>query len=154
MCFRSEHCCLSSRASWGSRASRHQKTHFDPSRNLPYLVDEICKVTSDCSACATMKPWFHSLPAVHSIKATSFFERLSIDFKGPLSVNNLRDQCTSFLLDVFHELFYFYFCKNKRVVPILQVVFVRNALLIAKTWYNYFHKFMKSWLCFGSKIVA
>ena len=39
---------------------------------------------SQCRACAELKPRFFRPPSVQLIKATQPFERLSIDFKGPI----------------------------------------------------------------------
>lgn len=57
--------------------------HFVRSRNLPYSVDEVRNVTRNCRACAEIKPQFIRHTG-SLIKATQPFERLSLDFKGPL----------------------------------------------------------------------
>ena len=59
-------------------------SHFVRTRNLPYSIEDVKKITSSCSICAECKPGFHSPPQVPLIKATQPFERLSVDFKGPL----------------------------------------------------------------------
>ena len=59
-------------------------THFVRSRNLPYSVEEIKVMTASCSVCAENKPRFHKPAQGPLIKATQPFERLNIDFKGPL----------------------------------------------------------------------
>ena len=57
--------------------------HFIRSRNLPYSLDDIKRMTSTCNVCLELKPQFcHSKG--HLSKATQPFERLNIDFKGPL----------------------------------------------------------------------
>ena len=58
--------------------------HFVRSRNLPFSVEDVKRVTSTCQTCAECKPRFHRPAQAHLIKATQPFERLSIDFKGPL----------------------------------------------------------------------
>ena len=59
-------------------------THFVRTKNLPFSVDDVKRVTSNCSVCAELKPqFFHSFSGC-LIEATQPFERLSIDFKGPL----------------------------------------------------------------------
>ena len=58
--------------------------HFVRSRNLPYSVEDIKKMTTSCSICAELKPRFCKPAPSHLIKATQPFERLSMDFKGPL----------------------------------------------------------------------
>ena len=58
--------------------------HFVKCRNLPYSIDDIKKVISSCSVCAKIKPSFYKPPPATLIKATQSFERLNIDFKGPV----------------------------------------------------------------------
>lgn len=57
--------------------------HWTRSKNLPYSLEEIRKVTSSCRICSEVKPRFHKHEG-NLIKATQPFERLNIDFKGPL----------------------------------------------------------------------
>ncbi|XP_069168088.1 uncharacterized protein [Procambarus clarkii] len=57
--------------------------HFVRCRNLPYSVEEV-KMTNSCSACSELKPRFCKFDSGHLIKATQPFQRLNIDFKGPL----------------------------------------------------------------------
>ena len=59
--------------------------HYVRIKNLPYTTEEIKQVTSSCRACAELKPCFYKPPSVPLIKATQPFERLSMDFKGPLA---------------------------------------------------------------------
>ena len=60
-------------------------TAFVKNRNLPFSVEDICKITYLCSVCDECKPRFHKPELAHIIKAIQPFERLNIDFKGPLS---------------------------------------------------------------------
>lgn len=62
--------------------------HFVRTKNLPYSLDEIKKMTSRCPVCCECKPQFHRPDKVPFIKATQPFERINIDFKGPLLTNN------------------------------------------------------------------
>lgn len=57
--------------------------HWIRAKNLPFSVEEIRQVINACPVCAELKPRFYSNQG-HLIKATAPFERLSIDFKGPL----------------------------------------------------------------------
>jgi transposase InsO family protein len=61
--------------------------HWIRSRNLPYSVDEIKKMTSQCTVCAQIKPRFCKYQG-QLIKATAPMERLNVDFKGPLPTTN------------------------------------------------------------------
>ena len=62
--------------------------HFVRSRNLPYSVEDVRKITATCKECAEVKPRFHKPDPAHLIKATQPFERLNLDFKGPLPSTN------------------------------------------------------------------
>ena len=57
--------------------------HFVRSRNLPYSVEEVRSATSACRVCAQVKPRYVRSSST-LIKSTKPFERLNIDFKGPL----------------------------------------------------------------------
>ena len=59
-------------------------TAFVRNRNLPFSVEDIRKITSSCSICNECKSRFHKPEPAHIIKATQPFERLHINFKGPL----------------------------------------------------------------------
>ena len=74
-------------------------TAFVRNRNLPFSVEDIRKMTSSCSICNECKPRFHKPEPAHIIKATQPFERLNLDFKGPLpsATNN------KFILTVIDE---------------------------------------------------
>ncbi|KRY08624.1 Pro-Pol polyprotein, partial [Trichinella patagoniensis] len=58
--------------------------HFVRSKNLPYFIQEVRQVVTDCRTCAEMKPRFYQPETATLIKATQPFERFNIDFKGPL----------------------------------------------------------------------
>jgi transposase InsO family protein/uncharacterized protein YqgQ len=62
--------------------------HFVRQKNLPFSLEEIKRMTNDCHICCECKPRFHKPPPANLIKATKPFERLNLDFKGPLpSIN-------------------------------------------------------------------
>lgn len=62
--------------------------HWIRCNNLPYSVEDVRKMTASCSVCAEIKPRFYRGNNGKLIKATYPFERLSIDFKGPLPSNS------------------------------------------------------------------
>ena len=57
---------------------------FVRARNLPYSMEDVKKVVSQCRICAKIKPRFYRPVNPPLIKATQPFERLAVDFKGPL----------------------------------------------------------------------
>jgi len=58
--------------------------HWVKSKNLPFSLEDIKHVTSACPVCSELKPRFYKPRQNHLIKATRPFERLNIDFKGPV----------------------------------------------------------------------
>ena len=62
--------------------------HFGRAKNLLYSLDEIKKVKSRCPVVSEFKPWYHKPERIPLIKATRPFERINIDFKGPLPSYN------------------------------------------------------------------
>ena len=72
-------------------------------------MDEIKSMTSQCRECALAKPLFYQPPNVSLIKATQPFERISVDFKGPLP-SNTRNKYMLTLVDEYSR---FPFASNK-----------------------------------------
>jgi len=68
--------------------------HFVKTRNLPYSVEDVHRMTNACRICAECKPRFCKPAKSHLIKATQPFERLNIDFKGSIPST---DKCVYFL---------------------------------------------------------
>ena len=58
--------------------------HFVGSKNLPYSLEEVKRVVGTCKICCECQPQYHRPEKVNLIKATKPYERLNIDFKGPL----------------------------------------------------------------------
>ena len=57
--------------------------HYVKSKNFPYSLQDIRATIAKCDVCARLKPkFFRSTGTL--IKATQPFERISVDFKGPL----------------------------------------------------------------------
>lgn len=73
--------------------------HFVRSKNMPYSVEDVRAVVRACQICSEMKPRFIRKAPQTLIKASQPFERLSVDFKGPLPSNSRN----RFLLTVVDE---------------------------------------------------
>ena len=58
--------------------------HFIRVRNLPYTSEETKRVCQMCTTCAEIKPRFHRPESQVLVKALNPWERLSMDFKGPV----------------------------------------------------------------------
>ena len=102
--------------------------HFVRTRNLPFSVEEVRQMTKACRVCAEHKPQFHKSPQAHLIKATQSFERLNLDFKGPLK-SNYR---TIFFLNVIDEYsrFPFVFLVRMSAHKLLFNVYVSSSLFL------------------------
>ena len=57
---------------------------FVRTRNLPYTSDELKTIYEHCAICAKIKPCFYHFAPKSLIKATRPWERLAVDFKGPV----------------------------------------------------------------------
>ena len=73
--------------------------HYVRSKNLPYSIEDVKAVSRNCRACAEVKPNFFRPPPTPLIKATRPFERLSIDFKGPVPSKSKN----YYMLDIVDE---------------------------------------------------
>ena len=58
--------------------------HFVRSKNMPYSVENVRAIVRSCQVCSEIKPRFIRRAPQTLIKASQLFERLSVDFKGPL----------------------------------------------------------------------
>ena len=75
-------------------------SHFIRAKNLPASIEEIKTLTNNCKTCAECKPRFYKSPNFHLIKSTQPFERLNMDFKGPLPAVS-RNQYILTVVDEF-----------------------------------------------------
>ena len=57
--------------------------HYTRTKNIPCSIEDIRKLTASCPTCLKLKPQYHKSDGT-LIKATQPFERINIDFKGPL----------------------------------------------------------------------
>ena len=74
--------------------------HFSRTHNLPFSVDNVKSVINSCRVCSECKRRFHRPTKEHHlIKSTQPFERLNIDFKGPIESENQN----TFFLNIFDE---------------------------------------------------
>ena len=93
--------------------------HFVKVRNLPYSVEDVRAMTRACKICAACKPRFYKPPESHLIKATQPFERLNIDFKGPLPSNN-QNQYFLQVIDEFSRYPFVYPCSNMKSSTVIK----------------------------------
>ena len=72
--------------------------HYAKTKNIPCSVEDIRNITSSCQTCLKLKPNFHKSSG-NLIKATQPFERINIDFKGPLPTVS----CNKYILTIVDE---------------------------------------------------
>ena len=91
---------------------------FVRSRNLPFSIEDVRKITKDCCIWRECKPQYHKPEQSHLIKATQPFERLNLDFKGPLP----SETRNTFMLTIIDEYSRFPFSSTCETMELLQVV--------------------------------
>ena len=85
--------------------------NFIKTKNLPYSIDDVKSVTSACKGCSILKPKFIKPNNPPLIKATQPFERLNIDFKGPLPSTSSNHYMLT-IIDEFSRFPFVYPCKD------------------------------------------
>ena len=99
--------------------------HFVKSKNLPFSLEDVRKMISNCRICAEIKPCFFKPPETHLIKATQSMERLSIDFKGPLPSSS-KNKYILTVVDEFSRFPFAFPCSNmesRTVISCLMQIF-------------------------------
>ena len=112
---------LSGRYTFASFCSR--KKYRIP---LPYSVSEVGNVVAKCKVCSELRPNFHKPQMAHVIKATQPFERLSLDFKGPLPTSS-KNRYLLTIIDEYSGFPFGFACPNvnaKTIIFCLNQVFV------------------------------
>ena len=92
--------------------------HFIKSRNLPYSVEDVRRTVSSCKVCAECRPNFHQPERAHLIKATQPFERLNIDFKGPLPSTDNKKYFLN-IVDEYSRFPFVFPCPNMTAATIV-----------------------------------
>ena len=111
--------------------------HFVKSQNLPFSVEDVKHMTEACKECQECKPQYYSPGPSHLIKETQPFERLNLDFKGPLPSN---DRCR-FMLTIIDEYCQFPFAFPWEDVSAQTVITSLSTLFRYAYIYSY-----RSWL--------
>ena len=93
--------------------------HFIRVKNLPYSLEEIKSMTSKCSVCCECKPRYHHPTKTPLIKATQPFERINIDFKGPLPTNNANKYFLN-IIDEYSRFPFVYPCPDVSSVTVIK----------------------------------
>ena len=64
--------------------------HYVRLYNLPYLLDDVKRMTEACSIRCEIKPRFYQPPPANLIKSSQPFEQRSMDFKDPLPLTTKK----------------------------------------------------------------
>ena len=93
--------------------------HFVRSKNLPFSLADVKNTVSSCKICAEAKPRFYRPPFAHLVKATQPFERLSIDFKGPLP-SSTRNRYLFTIIDEYSRFPFAFACPDMKSTTVIQ----------------------------------
>ena len=93
--------------------------HFVKTKSLLYSVEDVRKMIAACRVCPEVKPRFHKPPGVPLTKATQPFERLSLDFKGPLSSSS-KNKYIFMVIDEFSRFPFAFPCANMESKTVIQ----------------------------------
>ena len=86
--------------------------HYVRSKHLPYTAQDVKKVVDECRTCAVCKPRYHQSPTTSLVRALQPFDRLSIDFKGPLPETPSGNRYLLVIVDEFSRFPFAYPCKD------------------------------------------
>lgn len=92
--------------------------HWVRSKNLPYSINDIKTMTTACRVCAELKPRFMTTKG-QLIKALAPFERLNLDFKGPLP-SNTENKYLLTVIDEYSRFPWAYPCKDMSSATIIK----------------------------------
>ena len=118
--------------------------HYVRAKHLPYSIDNVRKVVvHDCTVCAEVKPNFCKPPDAQLVKGTQPFERLSLDFKGPLPSSTKNH----YMLTVVDEYSRFPFAFPCRSTDAETVISCLNQLFALFGMLAYIHSDQGLGLC-------
>nr|XP_014294278.1 uncharacterized protein LOC106692696 [Halyomorpha halys] len=85
--------------------------HCIKSKNLPFSLDDVKRMTTAYPVCAELKPRFYKPVNNHLIKATRPFERLNVDFKWPVP-SSTRNHYLLTIVDEYSRFPFAYPCRD------------------------------------------
>lgn len=85
--------------------------HLVRARNLPFSLEDVKHTVAHCKICAETKPRFFKPPHTPLLKATQPFERLNIDFKGPIPSSS-KNKFFLTIVDEFSRFPFVYPCSD------------------------------------------
>jgi len=94
--------------------------HFIRSKPLPFSMDEIRQLCAEWSKCSAVKPRFYRPPQSNLIKATQPWERVSIDFKGPLPNSSRHHQYLLMEIDEYSRFPFVFVCSDTSASSVIK----------------------------------
>ena len=93
--------------------------HFVKVRNLPYSTEEVRSISRNCKVCSECKPRFHKPDKSQLISATQPFQKLNLDFKGPLPSQNGNHYFLQ-IIDEYSRYPFVYPCKDMKTQTVIE----------------------------------
>ena len=102
--------------------------HFVRSKNLPFPLEEVRQTCLNLNyhTCSVLKPRFYRPTQEHLVKATSAWERVSVDFKGPIVTSPRGNRFLFVVVDEYSRFPFAFACKDtsaSSVVKCLSTLF-------------------------------
>ena len=91
--------------------------HFIRSKNLPFSIEEVRQTCAQCTTCSALKPRFYQPPRNKLIRATQAWERISIDFKGPLTTSHRGNKYLLIVVDEYSRFLLHLLAKIHQLYP-------------------------------------
>ena len=92
--------------------------HFIRSKNSPFSTEVVRQTCAQCSACSALKLRFYPPPRNKLIKVTQAWERISIDFKGPLTTSHRGNKYLLIVVDEYNRSPFAFACKDTSTLSV------------------------------------
>ena len=126
--------------------------HFVRSKNRPYSLSDIRQMTSECRECQEIKSQFVQSQGSCLIKSTLPFERLNLDFKGPLPSTTKKRYFPTSIDDEYTGFPFAFPCSDMRPLTVIDCltqlfsIFGTCAFIHSDRWSSFQFYELKSWL--------
>ena len=121
---------------------------------MPFSVEEVKRITNSCRTCAEIKSRFHKPKTGVLIKATQPFERLNLDFKGPLQ-SKTRNLYILMVVDEYSRFPFAFPCSDisccNYTMPLLTIRHLWSSCLYTFGLRGFFHVRAASTISTGTK---
>jgi len=109
--------------------------HFIRSENLPFSIEEVRQTCVQYTTCSALKPRFYQPPRNKLIRATQAWERIIIDFKGPLTTSHRGNKYLLIVVDEYSRFPFAFACKDTSALSVTNCL----ALLFSLVGFPYVH---------------